>query len=77
MPYLNPTVDKLMDEAEQTFDVEKQNGLLAKIHEIVVDDAPWIFVVHDMNPRALSPKVKGFVEPQSWFVDLTSVSVTK
>jgi peptide/nickel transport system substrate-binding protein len=77
MPYLNPTVDKLMDEAEQTFDVEKQNGLLAKIHEIVVDDAPWIFIVHDMNPRALSPKVKGFVPPQSWFVDLTSVSVTK
>jgi peptide/nickel transport system substrate-binding protein len=77
MPYLNPAVDKLMDEVERTFDVDKQNGLIAKIHEIVEDDAPWLFVVHDMNPRALSPKVKGFVEPQSWFVDLTPVSVTK
>jgi hypothetical protein len=27
--------------------------------------------VHDLNPRAMSPKVKGFVQPQSWFVDLT------
>jgi len=43
----------------------------------VVDEAPWIFVVHDLNPRAMSTKVKGFVPPQSWFVDLTQVSVTK
>jgi peptide/nickel transport system substrate-binding protein len=32
-------------------------------------------VVHDQNPRALSAKVKGFVQPQSWFVDLTAVTV--
>jgi hypothetical protein len=38
---------------------------------MIVEDAPWIFVVHDLNPRAMSPKVKGFVQPQSWFVDLT------
>lgn len=77
MPYLNPDVDKLIDEAERTFDVGKQNEILARVHEIIVDDAPWIFVAHDLNPRALSAKVKGFVEPQSWFVDLTSVSVAK
>jgi peptide/nickel transport system substrate-binding protein len=75
MPYLNPEADKLIDEAERTFDVAKQDQILARLHEIVVDDAPWIFVVHDLNPRALSPKVKGFVQPQSWFVDLTTVSV--
>ena len=75
MPYINPEADKLIDEAERTFDVAKQNELLAKLHELIVDDAPWIFVVHDQNPRALSPKVKGFVQPQSWFVDLTAVTV--
>ena len=75
MPYINPEADKLIDEAERTFDVAKQNDTLAKLHEIVVDDAPWIFVVHDQNPRALSTKVKGFVQPQSWFVDLTAVTV--
>jgi peptide/nickel transport system substrate-binding protein len=75
MPYINPEADKLIDEAERTFDVGKQNEILARLHEVVVDDAPWIFVVHDQNPRALSPKVKGFVQPQSWFVDLTAVTV--
>jgi peptide/nickel transport system substrate-binding protein len=75
MPYINPEADKLIDEAERTFDPLKQNEILARGHEIVVDDAPWIFVVHDQNSRALSPKVKGFVQPQSWFVDLTAVTV--
>jgi ABC-type transport system substrate-binding protein len=75
MPYKNPDVDKLLEEAEKTFDIARQNALFAKVHEIVVDDAPWLFVAHDLNPRALSPRVKGFVQPQSWFVDLTSISV--
>ncbi|MGY2047672.1 ABC transporter substrate-binding protein [Methylobacterium sp. JK268] len=44
-------------------------------HERLVDDPPWLYIVHDLNARALSPKVKGFVSPQSWFVDLTLVSL--
>jgi ABC-type transport system substrate-binding protein len=46
-----------------------------KAHERLVDNPPWLFIVHDLNPRAMSPKVRGFVSPQSWFVDLTLVSV--
>ena len=73
MPYINPEADKLIDEAERTFDVA--NADPGSLYEVVVDDAPWIFVVHDQNPRALSTKVKGFVQPQSGFVDLTAVTV--
>jgi len=46
-----------------------------KAHERLVDNPPWLYIVHDLNPRAMSSKVKGFVSPQSWFVDLTLVSV--
>ena len=46
-----------------------------KAHERLVDNPPWLYIVHDLNPRALSTKVKGFVSPQSWFVDLTLVSL--
>jgi peptide/nickel transport system substrate-binding protein len=77
MPYLNPKVDRLIEAAEREFDLDKQNQILAKVHEIIVDDAPWVFIVHDLNPRALSPNVKGFVQPQSWFVDLTLPWVDK
>jgi len=37
--------------------------------------APWLFIVHDLNPRAMSKKIKGFVSAQSWFLDLTLVSI--
>ena len=77
MPYINPEVDRLIEAAEAEFDLDKQNQILAQVHEILVEDAPWIFIVHDLNPRAMSPKVQGFVQPQSWFVDLTLPWVEK
>lgn len=71
MHYINPEADKLIEAAQAAFDPKERDALLGKLHAMVVEDAPWLFVVHDLNPRALSPKVKGFVQPQSWFVDLT------
>ena len=44
-------------------------------HERLVDDPPWLYVVHDRNPRAMSPRVKGFIPAQSWLLDLSLVSV--
>jgi peptide/nickel transport system substrate-binding protein len=43
---------------------------------LMSEEAVMIFVAHDVNPRALSPKVTGFVQAQSWFQDLTPVSMT-
>ena len=70
-----PEVDKLLGEAQATFDPVQQTKLLAEAHAKIVDDAPWVFIVHDLNPRALSPKVKGFNPAQSWFQDFTQVTV--
>jgi ABC-type transport system substrate-binding protein len=77
MHYLNPEADRLIETAEASFDPKVRDETLGKLHELLMDDAPWIFVVHDLNPRAMSPKVKGFVQPQSWFVDLTLPWVEK
>jgi len=44
-------------------------------HERLVDNPPWLYIVHDLNPRAMSQKVHGFVSAQSWFVDLTLVDI--
>jgi peptide/nickel transport system substrate-binding protein len=32
-------------------------------------------VVHDQNPRAMSPKVKGFIQAQHWIQDLTPIAM--
>ncbi|MDB5773960.1 MAG: 4-phytase [Herbaspirillum sp.] len=44
-------------------------------HERLVDNPPWLYVVHDLNPRAMSKKVHGFVSAQSWLVDLSLISL--
>jgi len=48
---------------------------LAQAHALVVDEAPWVWIVHDLNPRAMSPHVKGFHPAQSWAQDFTSITM--
>ena len=44
-------------------------------HARLVDNPPWLYIVHDLNPRAMTRRVRGFVSPQSWFVDLVPVDL--
>ncbi len=71
--YANPKVDAIIDEAKRTFDPARQDALMAQAHQAVVDDAVLVWVVHDTNPHALSPKIKRFVQAQHWFQDLTTI----
>ena len=71
--YNNPKVDALVDKIRTSFDTKTQDGLLAKVHQTMVDDALMLWVVHDVNPHAVSPKVKEFVQAQHWFQDLTTI----
>lgn len=75
--FKDPKVDKLGEEALSTFDPVKRGKLITEAHEQVVKDAARVFIVSDLNPRALSPKLSGFVQAQSWFQDITPVVVHK
>src|SRR5882762_9108615 len=72
----SPETEALIAQIFDEFDGEKRLSLLSELHELEGRQAVMIFVVHDLNPRAMSPKVQGFVQAQSWFQDLTRVSVT-
>jgi len=74
--YQNATVDKLLGESLLQPDATKRAAIYAQIAAQVDRDAAWLDIVNDRNPRALAPDVHGFVEPKSWFVDLTTVSVS-
>lgn len=73
--FSDPKVDATLDQIRTTFDVKKQDALLASIHQTMVDQALMLWVVHDVNPHALSPKVKQFVQAQHWFQDLTTIGM--
>lgn len=73
--YADPEVDALIAKAQNTFDAAAQNEILGQVHTKMVDEALFLWVVHDVAPRAMSPNVKGFVQPRNWFLDLTTVTV--
>jgi peptide/nickel transport system substrate-binding protein len=64
-------IEQLAKEVRSEFDPKKQDALLARLHQRHVDLANFIWVVHDVGSRALSPKVKGHVHAQSWYVDFS------
>jgi peptide/nickel transport system substrate-binding protein len=72
----NPKFDELVTKARQTFDPAARDQALAELHAASVDDAAFLYVAHDVAPRAMSPKIKGFVQPKSWFVDFSPISMT-
>ena len=69
--------DALIAKIETSTDQKAIAEDIKKAHALVVDEAPWAFIVHDLNGRAMSKKVKGFVSAQSWFQDLTPVRLEK
>lgn len=74
---VDPWYDETLAKAARTFDAQELNKILASVHEYAVNNAEWIWVTHDVNPRALAPHVKGFVQAKSWFQDLTPVSIER
>ncbi len=73
--YGNPEIDAIIAEARTSFDDTARDAALAKLHTRMVDDAPFVWIAHDVGPRAISPKVKGVVQPQSWFIDIATMSM--
>jgi peptide/nickel transport system substrate-binding protein len=69
-------IDTAIEKMRAGFDKpQDQDKLLAFVHEQMVDQALMLWVVHDTNPHALSPKVKQFVQAQHWFQDLTTIGL--
>jgi peptide/nickel transport system substrate-binding protein len=73
--YCDPDMDRLLDQVRNAFDPEQQTAVLQKVHEKFVNDALFLMVTHDVNARALSPKVKNFVQAKNWFQDFSPITM--
>jgi peptide/nickel transport system substrate-binding protein len=67
--------DKAIADLEGAKDEAAAQSAYGEAHARLVDNPPWLYIVHDLNPRAMTRRVRGFVSPQSWFVDLTTVDL--
>ena len=69
-------MDALFDRVRNTFDPAQQTAALQAIQEKFTDDALFLMVAHDVEARALSRKVHGYVEAQNWFQDFSPITVS-
>ena len=73
--YGNAEVDKLVADARTSFDDKQRDAALAKLHAHIVEDAPFVWIAHDVGPRAMSAKIKNVVQPRSWFIDIATMTM--
>ncbi len=71
----NDEFDGLIAKARSTFDDAGRDQALAALHKRIVEEAPFVWVAHDVGPRAMSAKVKGVVQPKSWFIDIAPMTI--
>jgi len=57
--FVNKEFDDLIGAARTTFDDKGRDAALAKLHARIVEEAPFVWIAHDVGPRAMSAKVKG------------------
>jgi peptide/nickel transport system substrate-binding protein len=67
--------DQLAATARATFDEKGRDAALAALHKRIVEEAPFLWVAHDVGPRAMSPRVSGVVQPRSWFIDIAPMDI--
>jgi peptide/nickel transport system substrate-binding protein len=73
--YGNAEIDKLVADARTSFDEKARDAALARLHAHIVEDAPFVWIAHDVGPRALSAKVRNVVQPRSWFIDIATMTM--
>jgi hypothetical protein len=56
----NAEFDKLIADARTSFDDKARDAALAKLHARIVEEAPFVWIAHDVGPRAMSPRSRAW-----------------
>jgi len=73
--YKNPKFDALLTEARQVTDQTKRAALYREAQRLLVEDAPWVFVDHEVQIAATSKRVQGFKLHPSFDLRVETVSL--
>jgi peptide/nickel transport system substrate-binding protein len=75
--YENPEVDELLASALETPDREARKEIYTEAWAKITEDAPWIFVVNDLQPMAFKQSVQGYVTNPAYVIDFTTISIAE
>ncbi len=74
--YSNPEVDDLLVKAQEATDQEDRKTLYQQAEEIIVEDAPWVFLGYQLHQIVTRASVQDFVIQPSYIYYLAGVSKT-
>lgn len=58
--FSTPETEKLAAAVKHAFTPAEMNQAAGELHAALVDQVPFLFVAHDVGPRAISPAVTGW-----------------
>ncbi len=73
--YKNARFDALLQQARLTTDQAKRAQLYKEAQRILIDDAPWVFVDHEIQIAALTKRVQGFKLHPSFDLRVETISL--
>ena len=73
--YKNARFDELLAQARQVTDQAKRAELYREAQRILVDDAPWVFVDHEIQTAAHAKRVQGFKLHPSFDLRVETISL--
>jgi peptide/nickel transport system substrate-binding protein len=76
MQYSNPQVDALLDDARTSTDQATRAQDYIQAQQLIVNDAPYIFINHGVSIQATSKKVQNFLLLPTGIMEFASVYVS-
>ncbi len=73
--YKNPRFDDLLTQGRQVTDQAKRAEIYREAQRILVEDAPWIFIDHEIQIAAFSRRVQGFKLHPSFDLRVETISL--
>jgi peptide/nickel transport system substrate-binding protein len=58
--YSNPELDALLDQGRQVADQEERKAIYTQAQELILEEAPQVFLFHSAQYEALRSNVQGF-----------------
>jgi peptide/nickel transport system substrate-binding protein len=75
--YSNPEMDRLVESAQTTFDINERRKLYARVQQIAADDLPYVSLWWEDNVVVLNRALQGFVPyPNGSLKSLATVTLT-
>ncbi|MGH2403973.1 MAG: ABC transporter substrate-binding protein, partial [bacterium] len=77
--YKNPQIDELLDRGAAAMDPAARLQIYGRAQDIIMDDAPWLFLTERREAVAWRAQVRGvrFIPSSAGLIDVRQASVSR